>query len=53
MQRLSLAELKAKANTSVIENAEIYTGGEDAQCHFGDCIPDQRELRVPYKPWPL
>lgn len=33
-KRLSLADLKAKAENAVLENAEIYMGGEEASCHF-------------------
>jgi hypothetical protein len=32
-KRLSLADLKAKATASVIQNTEIYTGGEESGCH--------------------
>lgn len=32
-KRLSLADLKAKAEKAVLENAEIYMGGEEAGCH--------------------
>ena len=32
MQRLSLAELKAKAN--VLKNTEFITGGEENICHY-------------------
>ena len=43
-KRLSLAELKAKASTSVIKNAEIYMGGEEECCHRGDCKPVQGKV---------
>lgn len=33
-KRLSLADLKAKAEKAVLENAEIYMGGEEASCHY-------------------
>lgn len=33
-KRLSLAELKAKATTSVVKNAEFFTGGEESGCHY-------------------
>ena len=40
MKRLSLAELKAKASSSVLKNSEIYMGGEEECCHNGkDCKP--------------
>ncbi len=32
-KRLSLADLKAKADKAVLENAEIYMGGAEADCH--------------------
>ena len=32
-KRLSLADLKAKADKAVLENAEIYMGGEESRCH--------------------
>ena len=37
MKRLSLAELKAKAN--VVANVEAIKGGEMAECHNGSCAP--------------
>ncbi|MEN9611833.1 MAG: hypothetical protein RLZZ628_2647 [Bacteroidota bacterium] len=33
-KRLSLADLKAKATASVIQNTEIYMGGEESGCHY-------------------
>jgi hypothetical protein len=39
--RLSLASLKAKSSTSVVENTEIYMGGAEECCHRGDCKPVQ------------
>ena len=50
--RLSLAELKAKAN--VLTNTEFITGGEESGCHpAGEIKPMPKELPNLVKPWPL
>jgi hypothetical protein len=38
-KRLSIAELKAKTNATVLQNAEIYMGGEESLCHNGEGKP--------------
>ncbi|MEN9611832.1 MAG: hypothetical protein RLZZ628_2646 [Bacteroidota bacterium] len=32
-KRLSLADLKAKSAAAVIQNTELYMGGEESGCH--------------------
>lgn len=41
-KRLSLADLKAKSAAAVIQNTELYMGGEESGCHkypppIGEC----------------
>jgi hypothetical protein len=42
-KRLSLADLKAKAENAVLENAEIYMGGEESRCHFELADPSPQD----------
>jgi hypothetical protein len=48
-KRLSLADLKAKATASVIQNTEIYTGGEESGCHREPIIMPQDGTRLPQR----